>query len=724
MSTSRSMKHSVRRTSTRKKTGKFNPLEHYIEKELNSGRSYDDIELIDIDENKLLEIVIEIISKEKKIIKQYINIVKYYINKYTKYKNVNGDKNYLLKKLSLSLKPEYYEKNTQLFHIGDVGDKFFLILKGTVSIIITQEISILLTEQEYNNYLQNLLICDEFYLLNKNLEIENITKPSQKTNELIRQYLFKDKKLNKNSGPEIKKNVNTIDFIDRIKPKIDSDSSDKKYTYKILIYKNVATLKNGESFGETALKVSDDEEKLRTATVITEDDCIFGTIQMKLYCGLIRQVEEKNKSISTNKVLQHTLFKNVLLKNFFKYHYMNYFTIKNYYQGNFLFKQGEKRNALYFINDGIIELYTNSSFLDLANYIIYFEKSIKIKEHKVDHDYDFIKSTNIKFDNYYKKIQNISLYKINVRETLGYEDYIDSDGNFFLNAKIVSQKCQVYILEVNFLKTMLKDIIINKNYMETNLERKKIMINRLKLIRKTLLDKYIQSNQLKSESLRTDINDKTTKFIDKNRSVKILKNKNNFSYNASLTERLTKAVDMKNLLNQKNNSISRNKILRKNNKNLFILNKNNNIKNNKTYDDTVQKKIKAKDYCIQNESQILRYFEKNKKSCFESNSFHGLKKFKNGKNGDLFPNISSNINKTKTNFKFIPEIKSPIAIYKELSNPMNNIHKIKNNVKKNFIPKLDFLAWDRMLTSRESEKKNNSIKDGSYSKIVLRSSGI
>ncbi len=73
----------------------------------------------------------------------------------------------ILSNLTQTLQYEYIPKNKIICKYGQKTEKFFLILKGQVDILVPNEEEIELTEEEYFSYLLNLRIYNENYLLKK-----------------------------------------------------------------------------------------------------------------------------------------------------------------------------------------------------------------------------------------------------------------------------------------------------------------------------------------------------------------------------------------------------------------------------------------------------------------------------------------------------------------------------------------------------------------------------
>ena len=81
----------------------------------------------------------------------------------------------ILYNLSVKLQYEFIEKNKIVYLHGDYPDKYYIILKGEVDIIIPNEVEVMMTEYEYYYYILRLYKCQEHSLLkkvlNKNYDI-------------------------------------------------------------------------------------------------------------------------------------------------------------------------------------------------------------------------------------------------------------------------------------------------------------------------------------------------------------------------------------------------------------------------------------------------------------------------------------------------------------------------------------------------------------------------
>ena len=75
----------------------------------------------------------------------------------------------LISKLSFSMKYKYYPKNNLIYRYDDQAENFYVILQGKVDLLVPNEETIKLTENEYYLYLINLRKYNEFVLLTKTI---------------------------------------------------------------------------------------------------------------------------------------------------------------------------------------------------------------------------------------------------------------------------------------------------------------------------------------------------------------------------------------------------------------------------------------------------------------------------------------------------------------------------------------------------------------------------
>lgn len=82
----------------------------------------------------------------------------------------------LLNSLIENFEYESQKKNHMLFRIDDVGEEFYIILKGTVKVMIYKQRQYMLTKREYLEYLLKLKLYDERIMLKKTLDVYSNNK--------------------------------------------------------------------------------------------------------------------------------------------------------------------------------------------------------------------------------------------------------------------------------------------------------------------------------------------------------------------------------------------------------------------------------------------------------------------------------------------------------------------------------------------------------------------
>ena len=519
-------------------------LNQTIKKELESGTDLANINLKNVNKEDCGNFVQIIISKGKFYAKAHLDLIKYFLNKYTKYGYFEGDKDFFLTKLSTSMHIESFPKDYLLFRKNDIGDKFYIILKGKVAIVINQDIFIDMTQREYYIHFEKLRYFKEYYLLERLLSYENKIdldpKIVDETRDEIYLELIKQRKLGVKYVSSFS-DISPQKFVERVEPIANKKAKEPRINVKIPIYKIVAYLNIGDTFGEIALSKIDLEERKRTATVITDSECVFGIVPNSIYSTFLKEVEEKTRYILVTQLVSHSLFKSIIPETFLKANFLNYFNNMMFKSGTYFFKQGEEKSALFFIFNGVINLYTQASIDNIINIIEHLNNDIgeqlnkenentmnninKIKDETFKGEIDIIKDfysyklTNNLFNKFCKLKKTFKIFSINTKETLGFDDCILNENKYFLTAKVMYDNCHVFVLKLNFLKTILKENIIQRNYRRTNLEKKKIMINRLSDMVKMLMARFLKKNEIIISEIHYD---EPKKKIDKS----ILKSEN------------------------------------------------------------------------------------------------------------------------------------------------------------------------------------------------------
>ena len=123
------------------------------------------------------------------------------------------------------------------------------------------------------------------------------------------------------------------------------EKGNKRNKVVIMGYNLVNYFETGQTFGEVALENSSNK---RIATVIAIEDCDIVYIVKKEYNSLIKNSIERTIRNFYNVIYSFKLFKFITRYSFDKLYY-NYFVYRKFNKGNFLIRQDEECNDLYFI---------------------------------------------------------------------------------------------------------------------------------------------------------------------------------------------------------------------------------------------------------------------------------------------------------------------------------------------------------------------------------------
>ena len=290
--------------------------------------------------------------------------------------------------------------------------------------------------------------------------------------------------------------------------------------------------------------------------------------------------------------------------------YFNYFTIIHLNQGNFLFKQGDKRKEIYILKEGLIEINIKCSYNELI-------RIINSKGEKIDENLEKreLKKKNLPLGNLLYLPKFFRVIKLGTNEIIGLDDYIDKNNCFFCNAICRSSFLEIFSIDYKiFTDIYQRDWRINQNVINYNKTRSNILFDRIILIRNIALNKDLIKikNQSDAQIKEMEIRNSST-------------NKNTILSNTVYSS----TKNFKNLIKQA--------IHKNNNKMRFFLNThrknnstldNNNITNNNFFsseENTNENTIQLTD----KEKQKTRKKIKSLNSLSNSNSNTSIKKLKN-----------------------------------------------------------------------------------------------
>ena len=401
---------------------------------------------------------IYILNTYLRSLEKFMNIVKFDDNE-TIIEN-------FLSKISSNLQSLLLEKNDMLMRIGDQGDYFYIILSGSVSVLVTKIISIYMSIEQYIEQLKTFY-NNEPYLFEGTIKLNKKSTYYINLDEIQK----KDKKyiLEGNNKPK-----SLDEYLSYMNGEKFTDISSQYYDeVKLMCYFKVTELTQGNSFGEIALI---DSKQKRTASIYVNENSFFGTLSAQAYKKSMKRIQEQIKRENIEFVFSTQLFNQISLK-FFSQSYWNYFINRKVSKGDFLFKKGFERDELYFIQEGEIKIKTTLNFEKIELII----KNLMPK-YKIEKEKELIDKENEIVLGFGKK-----------GHILGMGDLLYKN-RFFCDAVCDSMTANFFAIDINVFLSMGKnftDVINAFKKIENN--KKKIMIRRLQNI------KYSYKNSLLGE---------------------------------------------------------------------------------------------------------------------------------------------------------------------------------------------------------------------------------
>ena len=482
---------------------------------------------------------------------------------------------------------------------------------------------------------------------------------------------------------------------------------EEEETFSLFKYFEVIKLTKGKCFGELALTR---EGKKRNATIITTKDCIFGVLHKESYQAFIKETMDRARKVNVDLLLKCGLFRGFNSERF-ETNFFSCFKLIKKNKGEYLFKQGDKREFIYFLKKGEIqlELFCNCFYLEkIAHHLGYLDDNYEIKE-----------LTKTKKVAQFCKINRKFKVLILSDEVIGLEDHaLYPERTRYAFSGLCSCYCEMFALDFKFFAKIMEEKIIKNNYIPLIKERKKRLGERLTQLKNNVIiqqynimienTKYnnnafrdntigLSQNSEKNENIKfkTIYQDKSenkhkTLFINESnkkmehkkticnsKSICIYKNNNNYIGN----------VDTSNSNN--NNKLN----------NIRVFDRSSSTKMNKLkYNESQKKTLKLKEEIINLKNTDI-IFDKIKKN-IRTNNY--ISTFQFNKNHISFPILSQNNMKSK---------KRKEDLNKFIKG--GNIVIIKENDQKN--------------SNKKLKRKNNhyvDFKNNKIPKILLRQSNI
>ena len=236
------------------------------------------------------------------------------------------------------LKYEEVKKGKNIVTYDDDGDKCYIVLEGSVAILKPIYITRKLTMREFVYYLKEWDKKD----------------PSTKTRQRI---------IEKNNHLE-------MDVLGLMKQNLFTINNDDKFNIFLENFEKVFEAKEGFSFGESALL----HKQKRNATVRAENLCKLIYIDKYDYNKVLKEIEKKRIDDNIKKFVKKFPF-------FSRWGYVNmnrlYSLMTDFqlFKDDYLYKQNEDSEYIYFCIDGTYEIYSLISFGWKKEFIKYISNS-------------------------------------------------------------------------------------------------------------------------------------------------------------------------------------------------------------------------------------------------------------------------------------------------------------------------------------------------------------
>ena len=458
----------------------------------------------------------------------------------------NVENENLIQALSYEMEYRYLFKNQKLFEISDQADNIYLIIKGRVELYEFVEYKIDMPLYKYMLYIYNLnnniiekennfdlyklkkdieenseiidILYDEipfFICLLAKIKLSNMINTNFynifsedleqmitdcKNDPKVNLQNFDYDKERKNDDIYIK---NIINDLNKKIPKVPKDLMDKYYTiltnnddnfytFKRYNFKKVRELKDGDFLGENTI----DKNAKRKASVFALEETHLCYIDYDLYSEIINKFKEKLRDKEAKFLKESFYFSRISLQYFIK-NYFSDFSYQELTHGNNILMENQSFENLYFLKEGIIEIYSNKSIIGLINLIKILSQKLKKSGEEIKNELLNI-SNNLylygKINKNYTLSTTSRLLIIANNDIIGIESWITSYP-YFYNCKVISDKAKFYRISAKKIDELLTDIKETKDQLlnDSN-KRLELLCKRIIKIINTRIQYYNKYN--------------------------------------------------------------------------------------------------------------------------------------------------------------------------------------------------------------------------------------
>ena len=386
----------------------------------------------------------------------------------------------ILKEIAKNMFYVNIPQNKIIVRNEEIGDKFYIILKGKVGFCIVKNIKCYLNEEEYITFLLQLKKNNENELLKRVIRENKQIFEIKDNFDLYIEEMIQEYEKNRGNGKisfelytkliEVQKcikynidhfghNVTPVLYINSNKIKNDKLPAKNRKQVTIPEYEYINSFESGQTFGHVALE---SKTQKRTATAITLEECHLGYLNKNDYLVFVKEVTTKAHQNLCNLIFSYSLF-NEIPKKIFETNYIHMFKYTNFERNEKIINEGEPSNHCLFLNSGQIIISVNKNVEEVNELIIKLKqiksRINKLTKDKIDKYITEIKENeelkiNKKFllDQHKKIIEeknNIIITYVQNRDIFGLSDMLDPIDNKTSLFDVVcsSYKCDAYYLD-------------------------------------------------------------------------------------------------------------------------------------------------------------------------------------------------------------------------------------------------------------------------------------
>ena len=436
---------------------------------------------------------------------------------------------------------ETKEENDILYKTGEISEKFYFLLKGSVIRLNVRQYEVNMNKFEYFLYMKYLYKLDENKLLNlilkeneevfdkyellyfilgdksikysgeylkqiRNMEESYVTQRLI-PNEMLEMNYNNDKKIvlfetektlddvlkgdyviSLTEGNIKKINVGIKDYLENLNPIEFEGGNDDLIKNNVTLF--TYDIDKEINVGEHLEELDSKKIQKRNSTIICNKDCIFGVIIKKDYISCLKITQTKFHKNDINFLISNELFSMMNFREFDN-NYYHLFEYKKLHEKHSLFEQGEISNKIFFLKKGEICVTFEGSFNDIYRII-----SLKGgPKNRKTLDINYIKrfhSINLD-ENIFRQKHKFTIFKIKENFPIGLNDFLDEENDFkiLFNAYCIMDSEVFMISKENFDEILFRENEVRKIEKNYVVKRKKILIDELNALKNGLIQNYI-----------------------------------------------------------------------------------------------------------------------------------------------------------------------------------------------------------------------------------------